>query len=105
VACYRLGSDRGSRNQGSTLFSKHPNLALHYPITPRQESLHDLIVAGLQRGGVRPGALASECIEVGPALLRQRFIETVQPMADREIRIMIENVLIPMFRAASTPKP
>ena len=53
----------------------------------------------LPGGKIRPGALTPECIQTGPALLRQHFTETGQPPSDKDIRLLVDNVLIPMLRA------
>ena len=46
-------------------------------------------------GGAPPGAAR----ETGPALVRQHFIETGEPPSDEDIRLLVDNVLIPMLRA------
>ena len=53
----------------------------------------------MRRGEVRAGALAPECIEAGPALLRQAFIESGQQPSEEAICLIVDNVLIPMLRA------
>ena len=49
--------------------------------------------------GARAGALTPECIEAGPALLRQAFIESGQQPSEEAIGRIVDNVLIPMLRA------
>jgi hypothetical protein len=49
---------------------------------------------------VRPGALAPECVQAGPALVRQHFIETGEPPSDEDVRLLVDNILIPMLRVS-----
>jgi AcrR family transcriptional regulator len=70
-------------------------------IVPHQQVLHELLVAGVERGEVRPQALTPECIDVGPGLVRQRFMESGTRMHDRDIVRMVDNILIPMLRRTS----
>jgi hypothetical protein len=51
-----------------------------------------------KRGEVRSGALTPECTQTGPALLRQHFTESGQQPSDKDIRLLVDNVLIPMLR-------
>jgi hypothetical protein len=69
-------------------------------LAPRHQVLGELLAAGAERGEVRPGALTPECIETGPALLRQQFIESGRQPSDEDVRLLVDNVLIPMLRAA-----
>lgn len=81
---------------------QHPELAaaLHEQIlAPRHRLLGELLAAGVRRGEVRVGALTPECIEAGPALLRQAFIESGQQPSEEAIGRIVDNVLIPMLRA------
>jgi AcrR family transcriptional regulator len=88
---------------------QHPELgaALQERIlAPRHRILRELLAAGIERGEVRPGALTLECVQAGPALVRQHFIETGQPPTGEDIRLLVDNVLIPMLRAPGTsPSP
>ncbi|HEY7278149.1 MAG TPA: TetR/AcrR family transcriptional regulator [Trebonia sp.] len=68
-------------------------------LEPRHQVLGELLAAGAARGEVRPDALTPECIETGPALLRQQFIESGRPPSDEDIKLLVDNVLIPMLRA------
>jgi len=80
---------------------QHPELAAALQeqiLAPRHRILGELLAAGAQRGDVRPGALTPECIQTGPALLRQHFIESGQQPSDEDIRLLVDNVLIPMIR-------
>lgn len=82
---------------------EHPELAAALQdqiLAPRHRLLGELLAAGVQRGEVRAGALTPECIEAGPALLRQRFIESGQQPSDEAICRIVDNVLIPMLRAS-----
>jgi hypothetical protein len=54
----------------------------------------------VDRGDVRPGALTPACIEAGPALLRQQFIESGEQPSEEAVRLLVDNVLIPMLRVA-----
>jgi len=67
-------------------------------LAPRHEILRELLAAGVGRGDVRPDALTPECIQTGPALLRQHFIESGQQPSEEDIRLLVDNVLIPMLR-------
>ena len=80
---------------------QHPELAAALQdqiLAPRHRILGELLAAGAERGEVRPGALTPECIHTGPALLRQHFIESGQQPSDEDIRLLVDNVLIPMLR-------
>lgn len=82
---------------------QHPELAAalrEQILAPRNRILGELLAAGVERGDVRPGALTPECIETGPALVRQHFIESGRQPSDEDIRLLVDNVLIPMLRAA-----
>jgi AcrR family transcriptional regulator len=81
---------------------QHPELssALQEQIlAPRHRVLGELLASAARRGDVRPGALTPECIQSGPALLRQHFTETGQAPSDEDIYVLVDNVLIPMLRA------
>jgi AcrR family transcriptional regulator len=81
---------------------QHPELAAALQaqiLAPRHRLLGELLAEGAERGYVRPDALTPECIETGPALLRQRFIESGQQPSDVDIQLLVDNVLIPMLRA------
>jgi len=67
-------------------------------IEPLQAMLRDLITAAIARGEARPTALAPECLDAGPALLRQHIIEHGPPIPDQLIVRIVDNVLIPMLR-------
>jgi AcrR family transcriptional regulator len=85
---------------------QHPELAAALQeriLAPMHRVLGELLAAGAERGDVRPGALTPECIEAGPALVRQHFIETGEPPSDEDVRLLVDNILIPMLRA--TPGP
>ena len=68
-------------------------------LAPRHRILGELLAAGVDRGEVRPEALTPECIQAGPALLRQQFIESGEQPSEEAIRLLVDNVLIPMLRA------
>jgi AcrR family transcriptional regulator len=81
---------------------QHPELAAALQeriLAPRHRILSELLAAGVARGDVRPDALTRECVETGPALVRQHFIESGQRPSDEDIRLLVDNVLIPMLRA------
>jgi AcrR family transcriptional regulator len=83
---------------------QHPELAAalqEHILAPRHRILGELLAAAADRGDVRPGALTPECIQAGPALLRQHFIETGQAPSDKDICRIVDNVLIPMLRPTS----
>jgi AcrR family transcriptional regulator len=67
-------------------------------LAPRLQILGELLAAGAARGEVRPDALTPECIDTGPALLRQHFIESGRQPSDENIQLLVDNVLIPMLR-------
>jgi Tetracyclin repressor-like, C-terminal domain len=69
-------------------------------LEPRHRILGELLAAAAARGDVHPDALTPECIATGPALLRQHFIESGQQPTDEDIRLLVDNVLIPMLRPA-----
>jgi len=73
-------------------------------IVPRERLLHELLAAGVRRGEVRADALVPACVSVGPALLRQKFIESGQPVCDQSVRELVDHVLLPMLRPADGPK-
>lgn len=80
---------------------QHPELAAALQeriLAPRHRILGELLAAGAARGDVRPDALTPECIETGPALVRQHFIESGRRPSDEDIRLLVDNVLIPMLR-------
>jgi AcrR family transcriptional regulator len=80
---------------------KHPELAAALQekiLAPRHRILGELLAAAVERGEARPGALTPECIQTGPALLRQQFIDSGQQPSEEAIRLLVDNVLIPMLR-------
>jgi AcrR family transcriptional regulator len=80
---------------------QHPELAAALQeqiLAPRHRILGELLAAGAERGDVRRDALTPVCIETGPALLRQQFIESGQQPSAEDIRLLVDNVLIPMLR-------
>jgi len=80
---------------------QHPELASALRqrlLAPRQASLRAVLAAGVERGDVRPDALAPECVDAGPALLRQRFLELGPDLPDDTITAIVDNVLVPMVR-------
>jgi AcrR family transcriptional regulator len=82
---------------------QHPELAAALQeqiLVPRHRILGELLAAGVNRGEVRPGALTPECVEAGPALLRQQFIDSGEQPSEDAVRVLVDNVLIPMLRAA-----
>jgi AcrR family transcriptional regulator len=82
--------------------ARHPELvhALRERIlAPRQRLLRELLAAAVDRGEARPGALAQECVDAGPALIRQRFIESGEPVGPDDVERIVDNVLVPMLRA------
>lgn len=87
---------------------QHPELATALRqrlLAPRQESLRAVLAAGVQRGDVRPDALAPECVDAGLALLRQRFLELGPGLPDETITAIVDNVLVPMVRRLPEPTP
>lgn len=80
---------------------QHPDLAKalrERAINPRLRTMYELLAAGVKRGEVRQGALTPECVEAGPALIRQRFLEQGPRIPDETIIMLVDNVLIPMLR-------
>src|SRR6185437_9803174 len=68
---------------------QHPELAAALQaqvLAPRHRLLGQLLESGVRRGEVRPDALTPECIEVGPALIRQHFIESGQQPSEEAVR-------------------
>lgn len=87
---------------------RHPEIANALRariIEPRQRILRELLVAGVERGEVRPDALTPDCIDVGPALIRQRFIESSEPLDADAVERIVDNILIPMFRVPGATSP
>lgn len=68
-------------------------------VKPHESVLRTLVSAAVARGQARPGALEQECLAAGPALLRQHVIEYGPPIPDELIVRVVDNALIPMFRA------
>lgn len=80
---------------------QHPELATALRqrlLAPRQASLRAVLAAGVERGDVRPDALAPECVDAGPALLHQRFLELGPDLPGETIIAIVDNVLVPMVR-------
>lgn len=80
---------------------EHPELlaALRQrAIGPQQDLLREILTSGVERGEVRPEAIAPECIDAGPALIRQRFLEFGPAIPDHVVRAIVDNVLLPMLR-------
>jgi AcrR family transcriptional regulator len=78
---------------------RHPEIAdaLRARIVePRQRILRQLLEAGSERGEVRAEAITPECMDVGPALLRQRFLEGGEPL---DVEWLVDEILLPIFRA------
>ena len=93
-------ADRGFA-QMSEVF-KEPELRaalLQRVIEPMQRILRELVAAAVSRGEARPGALAPECLNAGPALLRQHFLEHGAPIPDAVTVAIVDNALMPMLRS------
>lgn len=85
---------------------RHPELAnalRRSIIEPRQRLLRELLAAGVARGEVRVETLSPERLDVGLALIRQRFIESGEPVDAAAVEQIVDQVLMPMFRAAPSP--
>ena len=81
---------------------RHPELGAALReriIAPRERLLRELLAAAVQRGEARADALAPECVSAGPALLRQKFIESGGPVSDQDVARLVDQVLLPMLRS------
>lgn len=82
---------------------RHPELAnalRRSIIEPRQRILRELLAAGVARGEVRAETLSPERLDVGLALIRQRFIEFGEPVDAGVVEQIVDQVLLPMFRTS-----
>jgi len=87
---------------------QHPELAAalrQRVFLPRQAALWRVYQAGVVRGDVRPDALVAECVDTGPALLRQRYLELGPQVPRSAIVAIVDNVLLPMLRPACQGSP
>jgi AcrR family transcriptional regulator len=65
----------------------------------RNQLILDLMRRAAARGEVNPGALTPCVAAVGPALMRDRFVTEGGPLDDEVIVEIVDEVLIPLFRA------
>ena len=65
---------------------------------PRKRMFRDLLVRGVGRGQVRPGAATQLVAEVGPALVMQRFLADGAPVPDDYVVSVVDDVVLPLLR-------
>lgn len=63
---------------------------------PRREFLLQLLRRGVARGEVRPGADTALVADVVPAVLTHRVIVQREPLTERDITAVIEQIFIPL---------
>jgi AcrR family transcriptional regulator len=63
---------------------------------PRRAAMLALLQRGVQRGEVRPGADTELVADVVPAVLTHRVILQRQPLSERDITDIIEQIFIPL---------
>ena len=86
----------------SLSYGQHPELAdavRQRVIEPRQRALWMILATGVERGEVRPEALAPECVAAGPAIILQQFlVNRCERIPDEMITCIVDNVVLPMIR-------
>lgn len=63
---------------------------------PRREALLDLLKRGVERGEVRPDAVSQLVADVVPAVLSHRVLLQREPLTERDIINIIEQIFIPL---------
>jgi AcrR family transcriptional regulator len=63
---------------------------------PRREYLLQLLRRGVARGEVRPGADTALVADVLPAVLTHRVIVQREPLTERDVTAVIEQIVIPL---------
>jgi AcrR family transcriptional regulator len=77
--------------------SPHPHPALVAARYARQRHLRTILRAGIDRGEVRSDALVVECVNAGPALLYQQFLDgDGTPLPDAVVVRIVDHVLLPL---------
>ena len=66
---------------------------------PRRAALISLLERGVARGEVRPGAATQLVADVIPAVLTHRVIMLREPLTERDIAAIMEQVFIPLVEA------
>jgi len=87
---------------------EHPQLAEALRarvIAPQERAVLELLAQGSKRGEIPAARSSPELARIGPALVRQQFIESGRPPSAREIESMVDTVLIPLFRGAGSSEP
>ncbi|HKC29768.1 MAG TPA: TetR/AcrR family transcriptional regulator [Jatrophihabitans sp.] len=64
---------------------------------PRRQALLGLLQRGVARGEVRPDAATPLVADVLPAVLTHRIILQWEPLTERDLRSLIEQVFIPLI--------
>jgi AcrR family transcriptional regulator len=64
---------------------------------PRRAAMLGLLKRGVARGEVRPGAATPLVADVLPAVLTHRVILQREPVSERDIRAIMEQVFIPLI--------
>jgi AcrR family transcriptional regulator len=65
---------------------------------PRREAMLDLLRRGVARGEVRPEAVSPLVADVLPAVLAHRVLLQREPVTERDITDIIEQIVIPLVR-------
>ncbi|WP_426977566.1 TetR/AcrR family transcriptional regulator [Pseudarthrobacter sp. O4] len=66
------------------------------------EIIRELVNRAIARGECDPAVATDRRIETGPALLRQRFIFTDEPISDQYLEEIVDQVLLPLFGIADS---
>jgi len=64
---------------------------------PRREAMIGLLRRGVERGEVRPGAVTMLVADVIPAILTHRVIMQREPLTEKDITAIMEQVFIPLI--------
>jgi hypothetical protein len=63
---------------------------------PRRAALLDLLKRGAERGEVRPEAVSQLVADVVPAVLSHRVLLQREPLTERDIIDVLEQIFIPL---------
>lgn len=65
---------------------------------PRRLALLSLLSRGVQRGEVRPEAVSPVVADVLPAVLFHRLVLQREPLTERDVAAVVDEVLLPLIR-------